>query len=149
MNHLGEFGKARPPLSSTFGYFGTTLRTNPELSDIAVIDLFTSLEKMEGSDVIVALRGLASTLVHPDDAGEFWRLVKANRQNIDDLTELAMALIAAATGRPTKLPADSSDGQPTTAKSSTADSSSPALQLLDGRPDLQVAVLRARKAHAS
>lgn len=146
MSHLGKFGKPREPSEFTFDYFDATLRTNPDLSDVAVIDMFSSFEGVDGTAVLGALRGIATTLVHPDDVEEFWRLVKANRQTVDDIAELAMALISAATDRPTRLPADSSAGQSSTDTSSEGDSSSPALRLLEGRPDLQVAVLRAQQA---
>lgn len=43
MTHLGDFGAARPPVTSTFGYFGETVRVHPDLSDLAIIDLFTAM----------------------------------------------------------------------------------------------------------
>jgi hypothetical protein len=49
------------------------------------------------------------------------------------------------TNRPTVPPSDSSDGRENTGTNSTVDSSSRAMELLAGRPDLQQAVLQAQK----
>lgn len=49
------------------------------------------------------------------------------------------------TNRPTGRQSGSSDGLPTTGHESTDDSSSKALEILDGRPDLQMAVLHAQE----
>lgn len=152
MGHLGDFGTARPPADATFGYFGETLRANPNVSDLAVVELFSTLGGLEGdkdagaAEAIGVLRQIGSTLVHEDDLDRFWSLARANRQTMEDLAELAMSLVAALTDRPTELPSDSSGGQQTTDTRSEADSSLPALRLLEGRPDLQVAVLRAQEA---
>jgi hypothetical protein len=50
------------------------------------------------------------------------------------------------TERPTRPLSDSSDGQRRTDTPSSADSSSPVMQRLDGRPDLQTAVLHAQRS---
>lgn len=141
MSHLGDFGTEHAPVESTFGYFGASLRANPDLSDVMVVEMFGNLA--ESPDQV---RKLASTLVHSDDVDEFWRLVRDNRQTMEDLATLAMALIEALTERPTRLPSDSSAGQSRTAPKSEVDSSSRALKVLDGRPDLQVAIVQADEA---
>jgi hypothetical protein len=149
MRHLGDFGTPRPQADFTFGYFGATLRVNPDLSDVAVMDLFAEMGDA-GEDPakgMGALRAVAATLVHPDDVDELWRLVKTNRQTIEDVGTLAAKLIEAVTDRPTLQPSDSSAGLSNTDTSSTDDSSSRALRALRGRPDLQVAVLQAHEAH--
>lgn len=145
MAHLGSFGTSRPPVEATFDYFGETLRAHPDLSDVAVVDLFGSFGSADGAnDVAGMLRSIGSTLVHDDDVEAFWRLARSNRQTMEDLAQFAMDLIAAITDRPTKLPSDSSDGQSPTDTRSEDDSSSRALRVLEGRPDLQVAVIQAQ-----
>lgn len=141
MASLGNFGVERPPVEETFGYFGVTLRTNPDLSDVMVVDLFGELSKSPDD-----VRRLASTLVHPDDVEEFWELVRNHRQSLEDLATLAMALIEALTERPTQRPSGSSDGPSSTDARSEDGSSLPALHVLNGRPDLQVAVVQASDA---
>lgn len=148
MTHLGDFGKARESADFTFGWFGKLLRVNPSLSDLAILDIVEIKTAASGSDAIRRIRDIGNLLIHPDDAGEFWALARANRQTMEDIANLSMDLISAVTGRPTSLPSDSSDGQQPTAPSSTADSSSQALRLLESRnrPDLAVAVVRAQEA---
>lgn len=159
VGHLGEMGVAREEHDATFGYFGTTIRVHPDLSDIAVFDLFTDVATaVDGADaenaedvakLVEALRAVAATLVHPDDAEEFWRLARANRQSLDDVAGLAMRLLGALADRPTERPSVSSDGPSSTAATSGGGSSLPALRLLENRPDLAVAVLRAEESRAS
>lgn len=143
MTKLGSFGKARPVVDASFEWFGTDVRVHPDLSDLNIISLFSGMQGTEdGADALKALGDLAAALVHPDDLDEFWKLARGNRQTMEDIAVLAMELIGALADRPTSLPSDSSDGQQTTDTRSTDVSSSQALRLLDGRPDLQVAVLR-------
>lgn len=148
MQHLGDFGTPRPANDATFGYFGSTLRSNPDLSDLAVVDLFDTMAGAgeDGSKAIAAIRAMGAVLVHPDDVPRFWELARANRQTMEDIANLATALIGAVTERPTGLPSDSSGGQASTAPRSAGDSSSRALELVEGRPDLQVVFLRQEAA---
>lgn len=149
MGHLGDFGTARDGNDATFGWFGTAVRVHPDLTDLALIDLvqqLTSVGDDNGEEAVSAVSGIATMLVHPDDFDAFWTTARTNRQTMEDVVQLAAHLIGGLAGRPTRLPSASSDGQQPTDPSSTDDSSSEALRLLDGRPDLQVAVLRAREA---
>jgi hypothetical protein len=59
--------------------------------------------------------------------------------------EIIQGIFEDMTNRPTVPPSDSSDGRENTGTNSTADSSSRAMELLQGRPDLQQAVLQAQK----
>lgn len=150
MASLGTFGTARPATDETFGWFGKEIRVNPDISDFAVLAQITQIVGSGEDDAdLTALSGLVGALIHADDVAEFTRLAIANRQTMEDLATLAYGLLEALTGRPTELPSDSSDGQPRTAARSEAASSSRALQLLDDRPDLAVAVVRAQEAKAS
>lgn len=149
MTDLGDFGTAHDPVDATFGWFGARIRVHPDLTDLAILDLAETLSSTtDGSAAVDAIRNMATVLVHPDSLDEFWRLARANRQSMEDIADLSTRLISGLTDRPTQLPSASSDGQQRTGQSSTADSSSPAMRLLDGRPDLQVAVLRAEERRA-
>jgi hypothetical protein len=144
---LGKFGTPRPAVEETFDWFGVETRVHPDLSDLAIMDMFGALANPEdGAAAVNAMRDLAASLVHPDDLEAFWKTARANRQTMSDIAELAASLIGAISGRPTRLPSDSSDGQQNTSASSEDDSSLRALHMLEGRPDLQVAVLRAQEA---
>lgn len=151
MASLGSFGVEHPPVEDSFSYFGDEIRVHPDLTDLRITAMFGVFNEAseDGGKIVTAIRLIGETLVHPDDVERFWLLSEQHRQTIEDLATLAGALLGALTGRPTKQPSDSSDGLSSTVASSTGDSSSPALEVLSGRPDLQMAVLRAEKARAS
>jgi hypothetical protein len=150
MTHLGDFGTERDVVEAEFGYFGATIRVNPDITDVGVLEVFAALGEMsEDSEAVLVmseLRSAVATMVHPDDIERFWELAHRNRQTSEDIGSLASKLIEGLAGRPTKQPSDSSGGLPTTDTSSPAASSSPALRALAGRPDLQLAVVRAEEA---
>lgn len=147
MARLGSFGTPRPAVEDSFEWFGVDIRVHPDLTDLAFVELFQSIgDGHDGKQAMDAIQGIARSVVHPDDFEEFWRLARSNRQTLEDVMTLATSLIAELADRPTKLPSDSSDGQQRTGTSSTGDSSSRALHALEGRPDLQVAVVRRAKA---
>lgn len=145
MGSLGSFGKDRPAVDATFDWFGTETRVHPDISDLNIIGLFAGMQNNEdGAGALKALAELAAAIVHPDDLDGFWKAAREHRQTMEDIATLAMEIVGALAERPTQLPSASSDGQQPTDTSSTDDSSSQALRLLEGRPDLQVAVLRAQ-----
>lgn len=147
MTSLGDLGTPHAPHDVTFGYFGTEVRVHPDMTDLGLMDLVADLQDVsDGAKAVSALRALVAAFIHPGDLDAFWATAKANRQTTEDLSELALSILSAVTDRPTRQPSDSSDGLPSTATRSTDDSSSQALRLLAGRPDLQVAVLREREA---
>lgn len=149
MATLGDFGAPREANTETFGWFGADLRVHPDLSNLVFVEALGRPSRTFGESM-ESLRDLVDMLVHPDDIGEFWRLARANRQTQDDVLSVALAIVGALTRRPTERPSDSSGGPPATDTASTESSSSrEALRLLDGRPDLQVAVLRAERELAA
>jgi hypothetical protein len=97
--------------------------------------------------------------IHPDDWDRFMKTARANRQMTLDLMELSQKLTEAIAGFPTGRSADSS-ATPTRIERRSRSSSSgrgrlagpsptdsrKALRLLHGRPDLQMAVVRAAEA---
>lgn len=144
---LGELGgEHHDETDVSFDYFGEAIRVDPDLTDVAVIELFASVRSARLGQV---LDQIVETLVHPADHTTFRRLVREHRQTMDDLAEFARRLLEALTGRPTLRPFDSSNGPPGTDTSSGPSGSSTeveeALRLLDGRPDLQAAVNRAAR----
>lgn len=167
MASIGSFGTPReaPVEDLTFDYFGVEYRVHPDATDLELfefMDVAASLDTIQagGEDAaigsVVAIRSALRNLVHPDDYAAVWSAAKANRQTIEDLTELAMALAAAVADRPTERPSDSSDGPQSTEPSSTDDSSSldsPDSAVIRsirrheaaGRPDLALAVEKAQE----
>ena len=152
--HLGDFGTVRdlaPAEVATFGYFGGSYRTHPELvDDFAMADLgelLVSVDTMDGLAQLAAVKRLLRGLVHPEDFEKVWEAGRANRQTFDDLGDLAKALFVAVSGRPTERPADSSGGPGPTPPSSAVGSSLRVQHRLErhGRPDLALVVQEVRE----
>lgn len=152
MSNLGSFGTPREAYTDEFDYFGETLRVHPDLSDLALIE-FARMgsqidEKTTGDQAISAVFTMLQMLVHVDDFETFWSAAKANRQTIDDLTDLAGQLVEAVAKRPTKRPSTSSRGRQRTAQKSAVASSRKVVRRLErqGRPDLALLVERSSEA---
>lgn len=121
-----------------------------------------------------AMVGLGQFLVgkiHPEDRERFWTLAKSNRQQIRDILDVARAITEAvaeaASGFPTGQPSDSPSPTATESKKSRGGTSSQAraqrradsaetarrrrvtedaMGMLDGRPDLKLALARQQAA---
>jgi hypothetical protein len=100
-------------------------------------------------DGLAAMYDLLEQCLADDEWPRFEKHADRHRADGDELMEIVSKVFEVLSERPTQRPSDSSDGPSTTTSSSTAGSSSRALRQLDGRPDLQVAVLRAQEARAS
>lgn len=153
MTHLGDFGTPREQVDITFGLFGSVMRVNPSLSDVAVIELFADLEGVGLSagpgEIMAALRRIIVAVVSPDDLDDFWTVARANRIGVEDIQDIAMKILEAATDRPTERPSDSSAGPSSTDTSSEDGSSSLAPVIASLPPGLAADVIRlseARKA---
>lgn len=79
----------------------------------------------------------------------FETVATTNRADGEELMTVVSEAIELISQRPTQESSDSSDGPTTTQPSSVGDSSSRVLSRLDGRPDLQLAVVRAQEAQAA
>jgi hypothetical protein len=79
----------------------------------------------------------------------FEETARKNHADGEELMEVMQEAMQAIAERPTQQPSDSVGGQPTTSVSSGAGSSSQAMALLDGRPDLQLMVMQAQESRAS
>jgi hypothetical protein len=154
MTFIGDLGADRADVDElVFGYFGSRIRVNPNLTDLVIVDLFTEMadagQSEDATKTAAALRSMRSALIHPDDLDEFNTRVREHRQSLADLVELTKKLLEAVTARPTSRLSDSSDGPSATTASSGDDSSSAALRLLQGRPDLAVAVVQAKESRSA
>lgn len=173
---LGSLGnKQRAKVDMDFDYFGETIRVHPDASDLRVMDFMMRVGKLDmeneehAQEIMAALSEQLLMQIHPEDASLFWETAKANNQVMADIMAVSKTIMEAVADFPTGQPSDSADGQTTTDLSSALDSlnradrraavkelvKSPgkrtadaerALTLLQGRPDLQVAVVRAEAA---
>lgn len=143
---IGSFGTARDveTVDKTFLWYGTTVRVNPYVSELDLIEFLGSAADKDENDlaVVPALTTFLKAMVHPGDWSTFWNLARRNHASmIEDMLPLAYTVIEATTGRPTSRSSASTPGRPSTPESSTPGSSSPvierALRLVPpGRGDL-------------
>lgn len=171
---LGSFGTPRGAVDLDFDYFGETIRVHPHATDLGLVDFMAAAAgiNMEDQGAVVAamghIVGWLQQQIHPDDWDRFYATAKANGQTVNDLMVVAQGLTEAVAGFPTGQPSGSRSErrQKKPAKKSRAVSSSPgggphhgtvtsagpdgsaraALTLLQGRPDLQQAVISRHQA---
>jgi hypothetical protein len=148
--HIGDFGTE--PVEAdpiTFGYFGETIRVNPTLSELDYLDFMEQAGALEVADSAAAttIKGFARACIHPDDFDRFWNAARNNRQGVTDVFTLLGQIVEAMTDRPTGRSSGSAGGQPTDGTRS-ADDFSRAMRRYEGRPDLQLAIVRAQEAQA-
>jgi hypothetical protein len=134
---LGDLsGEAVEPVLAEFGYFGTKVRVNPDLTETTVIDLFERAKQVQIEDspnlpIIDALteaekaKDHVRAHIHPDDFDAFWSTAKSNRQDMRRLMGLCWEILALISERPTVPPSDSSAGRPITSQSLPDGVSSP------------------------
>jgi hypothetical protein len=125
---LGDFGDdARPPVMASFRYFGETIRVNPELTEIAVMDFLDEAEKIAKTNpaAMLVIKRFARDSIHPADFDKFWALVKSHGQDTEDVMGLLWKVLEGVTARPTGRPSDSSGGPTETSSASPATSSRP------------------------
>ncbi|GLW32276.1 hypothetical protein [Actinoplanes regularis] len=162
MPSLGSFGRKYDRVELDFEFFGATIRANPEASQAALIEFMAGATNVSADDEIrsaVFIMDFLRQVIHPDDFGLFWKLAKAERQDpMRDLMPIGQAIVEAVSGGfPTGQSSDSSPG-PTPMPprfevdlpSGDVPPLSPeairSMHRLDGRPDLQLTVLRAQEA---
>lgn len=150
MAHLGSLGKKYEPSEAlTFDYFGETFTVADNLTDLEYLDFIeeAATEDVNSDKGRTFLKEFAR-LCLGDDFERFWKTAKSNRQTMADVFTSLSEIMEAATARPTESPSDSSDGQQSTAPRSEGVSPS-VLAQLDGRPDLQLVVVKAAEARAA
>ena len=143
---LGSLGTPHDDVEpETFDYFGSTIRTNPELTEMALAEFFERAGSvdMDDKDSVLAASGALMALlrdaIHPEEFGAFWATAKRNRQTAEDLLVVANAIIEGVVGRPTSRPSGST-GRPGDTSQKSASGVIEAAH--PGRPDLQSAALR-------
>ena len=170
--HLGSLGTVREAVDADFDYFGEVIRVHPDASDLQQAELMILAEGIDVSDIDMddpeswtpgqrvviqkandavaqAIRGQ----VHPDDWDRFFKTARANRQFVMDLMALSKQISEMVAGFPTGQQSVSSPTPPVTDRKSRrgslrrADATArSAMRQLEGRPDLQMAVVAAHKA---
>jgi hypothetical protein len=164
--NLGDFGVAHDDMEElTFGYFGKTIRVNPQSGELVYLDFMAKAmeidEENESEGVKITMDFLKQQ-IHDEDWSDFWKLAKENRQTLNDLMTLSKVIVEATAAFPTTPSPDSASTLPATNKKSKAVSSSrgnhraiesaelpvedAAYAALEGRPDLQRAVQQASEA---
>lgn len=150
MTSLGDLGTPRDAVDpDTFGWFGSVVRVNPAMTDLDLADFLEVAGSLDIDDAaqalaaMGALKGFLRSLIHPDDFAAFWAAAKANGQRFADLMTIGRRIIEGVTDRPTGRPSGSTDGPSSTPTNSRSGAASIAASAHPGRPDLQVAALRA------
>lgn len=150
--HLGDFGEqVDEPEEVTFGYFGETVRVNPALSDLDLVDFVDLVGDGTGLGLeqVGLIKDFARQCIHGDDFDRFWATARNNRQGITEVYELLAKIVAAVTERPTGRSSGSAGGPSSTSTNSADDDLSTALQRYEGRPDFQLALVRAHEEQAA
>jgi hypothetical protein len=134
-----------------FDFFGESFRFNPadeyqwELMEFA--EAATGGADSELLSGIAAVMRLLKSAIHADDWQRFRTSAKTNKARVrEHLMPVVWAAFSQPIDRPTGLPSDSSDGQPTTPENSADDSSSRVIARLEeqGRPDLALVVAQSQ-----
>lgn len=164
MADLGNLGTPRILEETTFGWFGETMRANPRLTDLVLMDFAEEASKIDedSPEAMTFIKRQMRLAIHPADFDAFWSLAIENGQGTLDLMAVMKAIIENSSRRPTVLPSGSSAGQPRTVVTSPDVSSLPAtagspLKAADlaaieertGRPDLQGVVMEFAKQRAT
>jgi hypothetical protein len=166
MSSLGSLGHKKKAVDLDFDYFGDTIRVNPGVSKLTVVEFLAQAGEVDEADEIRGARLIMLLLrevIHPEDFDRFWALAKQERQDTEELMEIAKAVMETVAGFPTGQSSDSSSGPASTPQKFTVDlpsqdipspalapagtsTADKALAMLRGRPDLQEFVVQAEEA---
>lgn len=137
------------PVETTFDWLGESFRMAdrigrmPALRFAKIASLGVDGSEMDG---MAAMYDLIKACVHPSDWHRFEAHADTQAASEDDLWGAIHLILAGQASRPTSRPSDSSDGPSATEPNSTSTPAGRAIARLDGRPDLQLAVVRAAEA---
>lgn len=149
---LGDLSPEVEELDLTFGWFGSEIRVNPDLSELDIIDFAEEASKVEEKtpEAVAVLKNTFRIYIHSNDFDTFWLLSRKHRVRIETLMETMTSIMEAISGRPTGQLSDSADGLQSTKRNSKAGSSLRVIHRLEteGRPDLALAVVQASEALA-
>lgn len=162
--HIGTLGNIHEQRSITFDWFngvgdaGTEkVRVSPTAGELDYVEFLAKAEAVDEGDEVEGMKvimGFLRDQIDERDWELFWRGAKAGRQTIADLINVSKCILEATADFPTGPPSESSRGRGSTRRKSKATSSAKAssskedrattraLVLLQGRPDLQTAVVR-------
>lgn len=129
-------------------FAGQTFQLEEQLSDFALSEFAAAAQEDLDSaspEGAAAVFNLLEVCIVPKDWARFRKLARRHGST-DALMPVIAAVFEAHAGRPTGASADSSDGREPTEPSSAASADDRALELLAGRPDLQLMVMQAREA---
>lgn len=153
VEEVPEPGKWPEPVK--FPWFGVEVRTNPTLTDVALVDLLEKSGELDDKDPrgAVAVKDFVRECIHEDDFGDFWKLGKAHGYSTLEFAEVASRIVQAVAGDPTQESADSSNGPESTDTKSLVVSSKVRRTVeeltADGRPDLAEFFVLAEEAGVS
>jgi len=134
---------------ATVEFFGETFALNESVSEIALMEFAEASADGLDADMMqgmAAMMRLIKECVAPTELKRFLVVARKNHASSEDLVAVLKATFGQVTDRPTGLPVDFSDGQQIIELKSDASSADRGLELLNGRPDLQLAVMRQRSA---
>jgi hypothetical protein len=128
MGSLGDLGQVRVREETSFGWFGETIRTNPNLTDVVLMDFAEEAANIDENSpqAMTFIKRQMRLAINSDDFDRFWSLALENGQDTNDLMRVMKAIVESVAQRPTVLPSDSSAGQPRTVVTSPDVSSLPA-----------------------
>ena len=164
MANLGNLGTKKVLETTTFGWFGAELRTNPHLTDLVLMDFAEDAAAIDENspEALTFVKRQMRLVIHYEDFESFWSLAIENSQDTMDLMTVMKAIVESAAKRPTVLPSGSSDGQVLTVVtspdvSSWRDTAVSPLSVADretvaamsGRPDLQSVVVEFARQRAT
>lgn len=137
-------------VASDVDLFGESFRLVDDPADMEFAFLefaeVASSVDAEGTAGAAAVMHLLEAALHPDDWQRFKQCCRKNKARTErDLMPIVVKAAEARTGRPTQQPSDSSERLLPAEQSSTAGSSSPVMDRLSGRPDLQLLVRQAQE----
>ncbi len=128
MASLGDLGVAKPKVADSFGWFGTEIRINPNLTDLVLMDFAEKASEIDENspEVLGFVKMQMRLVIHTEDFDAFWSAALENGQDSSDLMLVMKTIVETTAQRPTRLPAGSSAGQPRTVVTSPDVSSLPA-----------------------
>ena len=137
------------PVRHCTQFFGERFDLSTEVSEWALMEFAeVAADGVDGNMMagLAAMMRLVKECVDPHDLSRFVATARRNRAKSEHLLPVLEATFNVTTQRPTMRPSDSSDGPSATVPSSVVNSVDRGLERLNGRPDLQLAVLHARSA---
>lgn len=132
-------------------FYGEKFTLVEKVGDYALMEFAESAERVDSESLagLAAIMRLLKAAIPEADWPRFQATARKNRASVDVCMELVMVLFEQEAARPTGRPSDSSGGPRIIEPNFTGGSSSPVIDRLNGRPDLQLMVLRAQEARSA